>query len=305
MKKFISLLLVMMLAFAMTACGGGAQGGGEEDGQNPIMNYVGTYVCGRASIDISADDSKDATSAVVRWSSSAAENSEWTMSGSFDADSKTFTYTGGTRTNYVYGEDGEIASQEEVYTDGSGTMTFADGDKLTLTWKDDKEDVAKDMVFEFATLPEEGEEAVGMANPWTEADSLAAAAEGAGLDGFDVAEGSQISLGEIKGEHYRYMDGIAEITFPIAAVEMTIRKGTTAAAPDGDVSGDYNEYAHNWEQNIKGLTVQCFGNREGEATKTIWTSGDYSYAILAYGAGGDDDFGLSADDLNSLINGIQ
>ena len=51
--------------------------------------------------------------------------------------------------------------------------------------------------------------------------------------------------------------------------------------------------------------VTCFGNREGEATKTIWQSGDYYYSITAEGLGGDEDFGLNADDLSSLINGIQ
>lgn len=148
-------------------------------------------------------------------------------------------------------------------------------------------------------------QSTGMANPWSEAASAAEAAEGAGIDGFDIPEGAEISLGTVTPETYRYMDGIAEVQFPIAAVEMTIRKGTAEAAEDGDISGDYNTYQYEWTQSIKGLEVTCFGNREGEATKTIWTSGDYCYAVLAYGAGGDDDFGLSADDLNSLINGIQ
>lgn len=153
----------------------------------------------------------------------------------------------------------------------------------------------------------EEEQEVGMANPWSDAAGAEEAAEGAGIDGFEAAEGTAISLGEVKVEQYRYMDGMAEASIPIAAVEMTIRKGRPDTATDGngDISGDYNEYKNEWTQNIKGLEVTCYGNREGEATKTIWTSGDYAYCILAYGAGGDTDFGLSADDLNSLINSIQ
>lgn len=88
---------------------------------------------------------------------------------------------------------------------------------------------------------------------------------------------------------------------------MTIRKGKADLADvgEGDISGDYTEYAKTWIQNIKGLEVTCYGNREGDATKTIWQSGDACYSIVVAGLGGDTDYGLSADDLNSLINGIQ
>ena len=153
----------------------------------------------------------------------------------------------------------------------------------------------------------EEEQEVGMPNPWSDVESAEAAAEGAGIDGFEPAEGTVISLGEVKVEQYRCMDGMAEARIPIAAVDMIIRKGRPDTAPegDGDISGDYGEYKNEWTQNIKGLEVKCYGNREGEATKTIWTSGDYAYCILAYGAGGDTDYGLSADDLASLINSIQ
>ena len=128
---------------------------------------------------------------------------------------------------------------------------------------------------------EETEQQTGIANPWSEAATLEEAVEGAGIDGFTFVDGMVLTLGEVNAETYRYMDG------------------------SGDISGDYNKYAYEWTQNVKGLEVKCFGNREGEATKTIWTVDDYSYAILAYGAGGDDDFGLNADDINSLVNGIQ
>lgn len=56
---------------------------------------------------------------------------------------------------------------------------------------------------------------------------------------------------------------------------------------------------------MDGQEVKCFGNREGEATKTIWTAGDYNYAVVAYGAGGDDDFGLSAEDVVTMVNAVK
>lgn len=150
---------------------------------------------------------------------------------------------------------------------------------------------------------EEGEVTeIQIANPWTEVETLEAACEGSGVS-FDMVNGMEISIGEVVPYTYRYMDGLVEIEAPTGAVELLIRKGL--APEDGDISGDYNSYAYEWTQNVKGLEVRCFGNREGEATKTIWTLEDMAYSILAYGAGGDSDFGLNPDDLNSLINGMQ
>ncbi len=36
-----------------------------------------------------------------------------------------------------------------------------------------------------------------------------------------------------------------------------------------------------------------------------WTDGDYDYAVLAYGAGGDTDYGLNAEDLATVLADIQ
>ena len=305
--KLISIMLSLILVLSFTACGGGSGSTEDQtdDGQNPAMNFVGDYVNNRASIFIGAEGA-DGINATVTWSTSAAEYSAWTMSGTFDSENLEFEYSDCVRTDYVYGEDGEVQEQKEAYSGGHGFIRFTDGEELTLTWQDDEENIADGTVFTFnSAVPSNGgQSGLGMANPWQTADTLEAAAEGAGLDGFDL-EVPEISLGKLEPEEYRYMDGIAEVNIPVGAVEMTIRKGLASAAEDGDISGDYNAYANEWTQNIKGLEVKCFGNREGEATKTIWSVDDTCYAILAYGAGGDDDFGLSADDLNSLINGIQ
>ena len=153
--------------------------------------------------------------------------------------------------------------------------------------------------------PSKVEEGVETANPWSTAKSLQEAAEKAGLEKFSIPEGAEISLGPIRIKEYRYMDGIAEAYIPFPAVDMSIRKGTEAAlAESGDISGDYNEYAYEWTQDINGTEVRCFGNREGEATKTMWNEVNNYFSITAYGMGGDTDYGLSAGDLNILISEI-
>ena len=77
-----------------------------------------------------------------------------------------------------------------------------------------------------------------------------------------------------------------------------------AAAEEGDISGDYNEYGCIWSQEVDGINVKCMGNRDGESTKTIWQKDDYLYSINGIGTGGDADFGLSTGDLQLLISAI-
>ena len=302
--RILALMMALVMTFAMgfSACGKKAA---PDEGQNPIMNYVGYYVCDRANVFISADGEEGA-SAIVTWSSSAWENSTWMMSGTFDPETLQFEYHDCVKTDYKYKDDGDVESQEEVYTGGHGFMFFKEGDPLSLTWQDDQEKVAEDMVFGYAGANPENNEA-GMANPWSDVDSAEAAAEGAGLDTFMVPDGeAEISLGEVKVTQYRCMKGMAEAVVEFPAVEMTIRKGDKSGEmAEGDISGDYSEYKYDWTQNIKGLEVKCFGNRDGEATKTIWSVDDMDYSITVQGLGGDEDYGLPADDLNSLINGIQ
>jgi len=144
---------------------------------------------------------------------------------------------------------------------------------------------------------------VGMPNPWSEVSSAEEAAQGAGIASFSVPADVELTVGPVTEVTYRCMDGIAEANIMYPACQATIRKGVV---PEGeDISGDYNEYAYTWTQSVKGLELTCSGNREGDATKTVWAVDGTSYCILAQGLGGDSDFGFSANDLNSLVNAIQ
>ena len=141
------------------------------------------------------------------------------------------------------------------------------------------------------------------AEQWSTAASAEEAGEAAGIGSFSV-DPAGTSLGEAGAPEFRYMEGVAEARYGIAAVDLTVRKGL-ASVDEGDISFDNKEYALQWTETVGETEVKCFGNREGAATKTVWTDGDYSYAVLAYGAGGDDDFGLSADDLRVIVSKIK
>lgn len=212
------------------------------------------------------------------------------------------------------------SSQYEMTISGAATQggTFDPGDydlkvtvlgkatgTVTLNVKPADELVGAGLV-EDAKAAEEA--AAGGHTNWTQAATAEEAAKGAGLDILTDLNGTQTTLGvlgEMGAITYRYMDGVAQIFCPVAAVEMSVIKGKVPSGVDGDVSLDSTPYKYVWTQDVGGQEVKCFGNREGEATKTIWTAGDYNYSIVAYGAGGDDDFGLSTEDVVTMVNAVK
>ena len=147
------------------------------------------------------------------------------------------------------------------------------------------------------------EENTGLANPWSDVGSAEEAAKGAGIDSFVIAEDPGLDLGQLFERTYRCMDGIAEARLEYPASALTVRKGTKAE--EGDISGDYTEYANTWTQDVNGIEVTCFGNREGDAAKSIWTVDNMYFSIVAEGLGGDQDFGLNAERLTAMVSSIQ
>lgn len=121
----------------------------EADGQNPIMNFIGVYAMDRCSIEVSAADDKDGAKFIVQWGSSAAEHSEWHMSGTFDTNTLTVHYDNCEKKDVVFKEDGSVESETVVYQNGKGSFTF-NNEKASLTWNDEEEHAADDMVFEWA-----------------------------------------------------------------------------------------------------------------------------------------------------------
>ena len=147
MKKLLSILLAFAMIFSMAACSSKEEVPAEEEGQNPVMNFVGDYASDRCTITVEAGEGKVANF-TIDWASSAAERSEWTMSGEFDEENNSVYYHDCTKKDQVFAEDGSVSSEETVYEGGHGTFTFNPEDN-TLTWTDDIENIADGAVFTF------------------------------------------------------------------------------------------------------------------------------------------------------------
>ncbi|MBQ9465079.1 MAG: hypothetical protein IJU67_07355 [Lachnospiraceae bacterium] len=179
MKKLIGIILAAAMAFSLAACsssGGSDQAAPETEApvetEAPAQDetvpaepqaegipaeadaFLGTWVCGRATITFVREDL--GIKATVRWAGSAAEVAEWNYA--FDEYvpevPALIDHSTGLLTHLTYGEDGEIAESEEIYSDGHAEFILnEDG---TLLWNDKTENAGEDMVFEYVEIVETG-----------------------------------------------------------------------------------------------------------------------------------------------------
>ena len=110
-------------------------------------SYVGTWVSGRASLEISVVD--DHYKCAVTWGSSAAESSQWDYEPCLYDGASLICEGLGVKKNAVYNEDGSVKSSEEEFSDGSASFSIGGDGKLT--WIDFKVYPEEDsLVFERA-----------------------------------------------------------------------------------------------------------------------------------------------------------
>ncbi len=126
----------------------------EEDGQNPVMNFIGPYSAGRPSLLVEAEGDSGAV-VTIHWGSSAWESSEWVMHGEFDPDTLTVEYRGGVRTDSVFSQDGKTETRTTQYDDGTGRFIFHEDGELSVTWIDDKEHAGDGLTFTWSFAPED------------------------------------------------------------------------------------------------------------------------------------------------------
>ena len=124
----------------------------DPDWQNPVMNFIGEYQCGRAHATVECFGNDEAW-ITIDWAGSASETARWILVGRLDTDTLTIDYTDGTKSFLTYDESGEVVAQEDEYRDGTGTVTF-DYEHNTFTWHEDQSESGEDMVFEWVPVEE-------------------------------------------------------------------------------------------------------------------------------------------------------
>ena len=130
----------------------------DPDWQNPVMNFVGNYQCDRAHALVECFGYDEAW-ITIEWGGSAWEFARWIIVGRLDPDTLTIAYEGCNKSVVTVSDSGE-ESAEDVYVDGTGTVTFHDDG--TFTWHEDQSEYGVDMLFEWvpvtpAVVREDGE----------------------------------------------------------------------------------------------------------------------------------------------------
>ncbi|MBQ9269282.1 MAG: hypothetical protein IJ206_07175 [Oscillospiraceae bacterium] len=120
----------------------------DPDWQNPVMNFVGEYECGQTHAKVDCFESDEAWITIENHDSDE-ETIQWDITGRLDPETLTIEYSGCTKSVITYDADGDVASQEPEYEDGTGTIVF--GDDGTFTWHENQSGSEEDLVFEFAS----------------------------------------------------------------------------------------------------------------------------------------------------------
>ncbi|MBQ6467293.1 MAG: hypothetical protein IJJ61_05050 [Clostridia bacterium] len=160
MKKLFCIVLAFMFAaLCFSACGknnpetttAAPDAVVEEDGQNPIMNFIGNYQSDRRTMLVEAVG-MDKARVSVHWGSSAWEAAEWEMEGIFEEtdDALVMNYTGGTYAVVTTDEAGNETRSDEK-ADCAGTVLFKKADN-TVVWTAEGEENIKDLVFEYVPV---------------------------------------------------------------------------------------------------------------------------------------------------------
>ena len=101
---------------------------------------------------------------------------------------------------------------------------------------------------------------------------------------------------------YRYRTGVIEAAYAddSGTIQMRIRKSNSLSG--SDLSGDNNSYSKTWDLTLKGVALQCLG--DGTTANVAYFGNQNNNYSINYNPGKEGS-GLTADQLNSLVNCIQ
>lgn len=255
---------------------------GDDSGQQPMAIYAYdgakmTYLCKEQALGERATVSYVDGTFVVRASGSAAT---------------------GSVTVYAIGPDGYttwiLASADyEFDAGGNVTLTPTEGEMSKEELNYYMSQAGTFVNVEYTRFASMGGGMTGMANPWSDAATIADAARGAGLESFTLPEVLTCFAGAAPAPSFRYMDGLAEAVYTDGTNTLVLRKGLGTE----DVSGDYNTYPETREIVWKGLTISCAGEN-GMTRKAAWFVGENAFSLTFTAP-------LADSDVTSIVNQIQ
>ena len=144
MKKNLKVLLAVLTAALLAVGGALAEEGDPAPMPAGAEAFEGVWQCDRASIEMYWEEM--GFKVTVQHAGSAWEEYQWDYSCSWDEDSKTLvSLPFGLLTKFVYNDDGDVVSSEEIYSDGEASFSL-DGEGC-LIWKDEKENAGEGMRF--------------------------------------------------------------------------------------------------------------------------------------------------------------
>lgn len=150
MKKLFAWIAVVTLALSLAACGGEpaaepAEPAAEpqvteeilpspDEGQNPVMNFVGVYHMDDSTEALVEADGMENAKITVTAAYSPWFHTQTVMSGRLDPETLTLSFDNAAATEYTYASDGSVADETISYSDGSGKAVFNAADNsLTIT----------------------------------------------------------------------------------------------------------------------------------------------------------------------------
>ena len=295
MKKLLVFLTAVSLILALGGCAGNNEDKPDEKHLSAVPEELqGSYheeIAGRGSLELEEEK------ITIDWSSSAFEKNHIDIPVSYDAETGNIQYEGAVLTRITFTSETESES-EEIYYDGSG---YFETDEDRLIWHDNKAEDYDVVIFVRNGEVEEGD-SMDMINPWTYTTDLEQAQTNSGVS-FDPPVSEALPEGFELVTYAANINGIISAEYESEDRILLIRKSDLY---DGQVlSGDYNNYSENWQLVLKGLAIDCYG--DGETANLAYFGTDNLHFTVSCREKGDfrEGNGLSADELNSLIMGMQ